>query len=276
LTVVAAPVAVDAHEFWLESSAYRPPANSVVRVTLWLGERFAGQPVLHDADHCVKFELVGPGGASPVLGRSGGMTAFARVASEGTYVLGYPSKRYFHTMTPDAFEAYLKEEGLDGIVEARKQRGESEKAGREAYSRYAKSILTVGEGATEGFDRRARHPLEIVPQQHPAGVGSERRFAVLLLYEDRPLADAAVVAVSRSAPRRLLRTTTGRDGRAEFLLPESGVWMITSLHMVRSADAEQADWESFWASLTFELPRPAGDSAAPAAPSAEPRTAAGR
>src|SRR5262245_241354 len=162
--VAVLPAVSDAHEFWLESSTYRPPARSVVRISSWLGERFAGQPILYDTDHCEKFELSGPGAETPVLGRSGGLTAFGRVGSEGTYVVGYRSKRYFHEMDAQRFEAYLKEEGLGRIVTERQKLGESAKVGREAYIRYAKSLLTVGTPGGDGYKRKLGHALEIIAQ----------------------------------------------------------------------------------------------------------------
>jgi uncharacterized GH25 family protein len=263
LVLAAAPVAADAHEFWIEPSSYRPPGDSVVRVSMWLGERFAGHPVLYDADHCEKFELLGPAGATPVVGRSGGATGFGRVGSSGTYVLGYLSKRYYHTMPAQRFEQYLTEEGLGHVVEARRQQGEDDRPGREAYVRFAKSILTVGDRIENGFDRRLGHALEIVPQQHPAALGPERKFSTVLLHEGEPLAGATVVAVSRSIPDRLLRAVADADGRACFTLTEPGVWMLTSIHMVRTSGDPQADWASYWASLTFEAGESAADSTDP-------------
>ena len=33
-----------------------------------------------------------------------------------------------------------------------------------------------------------------------------------------------------------------------------GVWLVKAVHMVPLPKGQDADWESFWASLTFELP----------------------
>lgn len=246
------PVAL-AHEYWLEPETYRPKCNSVVRVRMALGERFAGGPSVYDPDHVAKFELVGPEGESAVRGRSGGLTSFARVSGEGTYVLGYHTKRTFHKMDAAPFEAYLIEEGLAPIVAERKKLGESEMTGREAYSRCAKSILTVGQ-ADDGFQRRLGYPLEIMAEQNPATARAGQAFAIRLLHEGKPLADSTVVAVSRDRPSRLLKAQTNADGVASFTLPEAGVWMVTAIHMLRVTDGAAADWESFWASLTFEVP----------------------
>jgi hypothetical protein len=38
-------------------------------------------------------------------------------------------------------------------------------------------------------------------------------------------------------------------------LSEAGIWLIKAVHMIEMPpDNKVAQWESFWASLTFELP----------------------
>ena len=41
-------------------------------------------------------------------------------------------------------------------------------------------------------------------------------------------------------------------GRATFRLPHAGVWLVKAVHMI-PFDGGKADWQSFWASLTFEI-----------------------
>ena len=47
---------------------------------------------------------------------------------------------------------------------------------------------------------------------------------------------------------------TDAAGRALITLDNAGTWLIKGVHIIELPDTnEQADWESFWASLTFEL-----------------------
>jgi uncharacterized GH25 family protein len=73
-----------------------------------------------------------------------------------------------------------------------------------------------------------------------------------LKYENRPLAGALVVAINRQNPAQKLTARTGKDGRVQFALQSGGLWLIKAVHMV-PAESENADWASYWASLTFEL-----------------------
>ena len=43
-------------------------------------------------------------------------------------------------------------------------------------------------------------------------------------------------------------------GARAFTLPRAGAWLIKAVHMIRAPSDAGADWESFWASLTFALP----------------------
>ena len=244
-----------AHEFWLQPSSYQPQPNSVVRLSLHPGARFAGRTVPYDADRIEKFFVLGPDGEEGrVAGRSGGTEEFARVTSPGSYIVSYRSTRALNEMTPTAFDAYLLEEGLASIVEDRKRRNEQDDPGREAFSRCAKALLTVG--GAELRDQRLGLPVEIVLDARQAVTGlTQAPLVARVFYDSRPLSGTRVVAVSQSHPENLIIGSTDEQGRVSFTLPHPGIWMLTTIHMVRAPEELDADWESFWASSTFEIPQ---------------------
>jgi len=43
------------------------------------------------------------------------------------------------------------------------------------------------------------------------------------------------------------------QGRVTLRLPRGGVWLATAVHLLPAPD-RGAEWESLWASLSFELP----------------------
>jgi hypothetical protein len=49
-----------------------------------------------------------------------------------------------------------------------------------------------------------------------------------------------------------LHARTDKQGRATFILERGGVWRIGAVHMIEARDKKIADWESLWASITFE------------------------
>jgi uncharacterized GH25 family protein len=84
---------------------------------------------------------------------------------------------------------------------------------------------------------------------------------VRLTYEGRPLAGALVVAINRANPMEKLAARSGEDGRVRFTLPRAGMWLIKAVHMVDAPAGAGAEWASYWASLTFELPATASAAA---------------
>ena len=42
------------------------------------------------------------------------------------------------------------------------------------------------------------------------------------------------------------------NGRVDIRLQQKGLWLITVVYMQRAAEIPSVDWESFWASLTFD------------------------
>ena len=62
-----------------------------------------------------------------------------------------------------------------------------------------------------------------------------------------------MVAINQRDPWKRLQARSDENGRVTFQLPDDGVWMIKSVHMVPAPAGSGAEWASYWASLTFEL-----------------------
>ena len=71
-----------------------------------------------------------------------------------------------------------------------------------------------------------------------------------LLFEGKPLAGALVTAIDREGIRLTARSDA--HGRVAIALPKPGVWLVKSVWMVPAPAGSDVDWESLWASLTFE------------------------
>ncbi len=254
LLLALAAITAQAHEFWIEPGAYRLKEPGVLPVSLWLGERFDGERFPRNERLIERFEFAGPDSATPVVGRSGAATSIGHADHAGVHVVVYKSRPVYHRMSPQAFEQYLRAEGLQPIVAERAKRGESDTPGLERFLRCAKSLVRVGDAPADGFDRALGLPFEIIPVDSPFD-GDRRALRVRLLYAGRPVAGARVVAVHKQFPGRHQVATSDADGIAQLSLERSGVWLLTSIHMRRIADDPRAEWESLWASLTFERPQ---------------------
>jgi uncharacterized GH25 family protein len=252
-TLLTAPIL--AHDFWIEPSSFHPPAGSELAVSLRVGEHFRGDPVPRVDPRIARFVLSSASGETPIGGLPAADPAgLVKVVSPGLAVIGYRSQRTAITLEAEKFEKYLADEGLDGGLKARKTRAEEGKAGNEVYSRCAKSLIAVDGTGKSGFDRALGFTLEIVAESNPVKLHAGDSMRVRVLHEGKSLAGALVKAIALEDPDNTLSARSGSDGRVALLLPRKGVWLIKTVHMVPAPKETNADWESLWASLTFEIP----------------------
>ncbi len=246
-----------AHDMWIEPRTFRSEVDAVVGVQLRIGDRPAeAKTVVRDPQRIVRFVAVAAQGEEPIIGRTGRAPAgFLRPRQAGLRVLGYHSSPSFIELEAKKFESYLAEEGLEKISALRAQRGEQDKSGRESYARCLKALLAVGPTTEQDRDHVLGFPLELIadanPYQHTAGTP----LPIRLLFEGQPLEGALVEAKALNGTEAVLTARTDANGHASFRFPSSGAWMLSAVHMVEVKHKNtQADWESFWASLSFALP----------------------
>ena len=253
LTFSALPVL--AHDFWIEPSSYQVPAGGKVTIRFRVGEHFRGDPLPLDPQRVVVFSHFGPKTEAPVKGVPGLDPAGVVTLDEpGLHLIAYRSTSSPVTLDPQEFEAYLRAEGLERIIEERSRRNERGARGRELYSRCVKSLLRAGSSGEEaGFDRVLGFPVELVAKLNPYGLKAGDELPVRVLRQGEPLAGALVTAYPHGEPSRPVRGRSDEDGRVELRLPRPGPWLIKTVHMERIEDGEKADWQSWWASLTLEL-----------------------
>ena len=238
-----------AHDFWLEPSTFRPPPGSTVAVRLRVGEQFLGDPVLRAAPAIERFVVRQGARETDVGGIEGGDPAGWFVVDGGAAVIAYVSKPTPVDLPAPRFEAYLRRYGLEATIAARRKAHESNEPGREIFSRQAKAIL-AGSRPSPAASRPLGLRYEIVPVGDPSFAPAA--FHGRLLYEGEPVPGALVTALLRGDPRVRLTARSDAAGAFAFALPRAGVWLVESVRMVEAPFFSRADWESLWASLTFE------------------------
>jgi uncharacterized GH25 family protein len=248
------PTAARAHDFWIEPSSFHLAPGGRAAVRLRVGQRLKGDPVPRDARRIERFAAIGPGGETPLPGIDGNEPAgFFVPPAPGLYWLVYDSSRESIELEAAKFEKYLADEGLDKVIAARAGKGQSAQAGKEVYSRCAKSLVAVGPPDAPGWDRVAGLELELVPEKNPLLIAPGGTLPVRLLYHGKPLAGALVAAFTQDHPEEKVALRTNAAGRVALPLARPGRWLIKAVHMVPAPAGTGADWESLWASVTFEI-----------------------
>jgi hypothetical protein len=245
-----------AHDFWIEPESFRPQAGRNVPLRLIVGQDFRGETIIYLPELFERYIAVGPGGEQAIRGIPGDDPAgHFKPATDGLYVVGYrgtPAQVRFDTV-PE-FEQYLGKEGLERVRELPAYRPRPGRPIDEIYSRCAKALVLAGPPAPGlPADRPLGMPLELIAERSPYAPGFDRKLPVQLRYNGKPLAGALIVAFTRDQPEMKLKLRTDADGRARLPLDRAGIWLVTAVHLFPAARGARADWESLWASLTFEL-----------------------
>ena len=243
----------NAHDMWIEPTTFRPEVGSIIGARLKVGQDFLGDPILRDAALIDQFFSLDASGRKSLIGRDGADPAgMMRVAESGAIVLGYQSNPRPVELAAEKFNQYLKEEGLEAIASIREARHQTSSGVRELFSRCAKSLVFAGNSNAQA-DRRVGFTLELVAERNPYTLSAGEELPITLTYEGKPLAGALVVAINRFNPEAKLTARSDSQGRARFRLADRGAWLIKAVHMVSAPAGANADWMSYWASLTFEL-----------------------
>jgi uncharacterized GH25 family protein len=247
--------AASAHEFWLQPEDYAARPGEVVRMQFGVGMGWRGKVRSVDVSRVVRFGWIDAMGERPISA-----SGTIRTGTAGPAWGVFRSNLAALMLEAEAFESYLREEGLEAVIEARKLRKESTLDGREVYSRCAKMLLQVGEtkSGSDFVSRPVGLTLELVPQNFGRVVSEGDPFQVQLLYQGKPLANVLVKAFPKAGGEVIAARTDARGLAVLPILP-GGIWLLNAVHMVRADARLDADWESIWSSLTLRLPEVSRD-----------------
>jgi uncharacterized GH25 family protein len=247
-----------AHDLYILPSAFRVAAKTRLLVAFHNGDAFPESEVapplgrlknvqLHSATATVPFQNLKTNGKR--------VTGSAMLPSaDGNLIVAVETVPNFIQLAPDKFLDYVKEEGLTHVIAWRTQHGEGNSRSRERYSKFAKSLLLSGI-PDDFYKKILGFPIEIIPEENPYLLHPGSSLPVRVIFRGRPAAglqlEAAWAEAGKSKTTVIGRTDT--EGRIRIPLESAGKWRLHSLLMERCAEPGAADWESFWASLTFEI-----------------------
>jgi hypothetical protein len=257
-----------AHDFFLLPGEPVAQPGTPFDLAMHVAEIFPGEVVPWRAGKVVSLTLTDARGrteitAPPLEGDPAQARLTLRVP--GTAVVVLETDASYIELSAAEFEAYLEHDGHAAALGARRQAGQSDRPGRERYTRHVKTILN-GEGPSASVAlSRAGMILEIVPETALAGLAPGGTLPVRVFFKEAPYADAPICA-----------TDTGREGghdtyawcgrldgagRARVPIAAAGWQMIRAAKMVPVKGDPRADWHSYWTTLTFHVAAPT-----PAAP----------
>ncbi|KUF09325.1 DUF4198 domain-containing protein [Pseudoponticoccus marisrubri] len=256
LALLAAPAA--AHEFWIDPHDFRIDPGDAAVADIRVGEKLEGVAYRYVPRNFRRFDIVTGAETRPVEGRAGDRPALdMALETPGLSVVVHVSRDHDLTYTEwQKFVDFCAHKDFDWAVERHLDRGLGKEVVRERYSRHAKSLIAVGEGA--GADRQVGLVAEIVARANPYTDALDGRFPVTVYHEGAPRPDAQVEVFERapdgSVTVSLYRTDA--EGHAEIAVTPGHMYLVDHVVMreLPVTSPDDPAWESLWASLTFEVP----------------------
>jgi hypothetical protein len=247
-----------AHDLFLKLDTYFVPPNAAVRVAVINGT-FAVSEGSVTADRLLDLSVVGPAGRRALprdAWRPSGDTTWltVRTTAAGTYVIGASLSPREISLSGDEFNAYLREDGIPDVLDARTRAGQLADSARERYHKHVKAILQVGDARTAAFATRLGYPAELVPLTNPYAAHVGDTLAFRSFVAGKASANELVIAGGETDGRAMdeVRARSDSAGVARFVLTAPGRWYIKFIHM-EPGGAPGVDYESKWATLTFQV-----------------------
>ncbi len=248
------------HEFWIEPSQYQMEEGAPLEVNLRNGDEFSGFSVAYVKARSPRFDWIIGDRVVPVASRSGDNPALKKnVMQDGLHVLVHQSSvstiRYTNW---EKFQRFADHKDFPNILERHRQRNLPESGFAEAYTRYSKSLISVGSG--KGSDAAAGLEIELVALQNPYTDNVSEGLSVVAHYNNQIRADAQIELFEKSPQGNVNISLHRTDRHGVVVLPvKSAHTYLVDMVVLREPAAELAEsrkvaWETLWASLTFAVP----------------------
>ena len=255
---MVAPAAI-AHEFWIEPTQYRIEPDSTIEASLRNGENFVGSSVSYHKSSTNRFEIFSAEHSENIVPRLGDDPALALKAQQsGLHVVVHESPVSTIAYTKwDKFQRFADHKDFKNILTRHQARGLSETYFKEAYSRFSKSLITVGEGV--GNDQHIGLEIELVALQNPYTLQLNESITVAGYYQGQLRPDAQIELFEKAPNGEVAVSLFRTDDQGMVELPvKSKHSYLVDMVVLRKpskalAQSKGVVWETLWASLTFAV-----------------------
>ncbi len=248
-----------AHELWIEPANYQLRTSDKIVAGIKNGENFAGFDLPYlpiDFEH---FVILGTNKVAGVVSRLGNRPAIDQAApGSGLNILVYESKP--STISYDnfeKFEAFAIKHGVDDMAKTHFARGLASGPFDEVYTRYSKSLVSVG--TAQGEDRHIGLEAELVALENPYLLKDNSHVRVQLFFKGAPVPMSQVELYSKGSLGEVAVSNhrTDADGIANLPVEPGFAYMVNAV-IFREPHERHRDtnavWETLWANLTFAVP----------------------
>jgi uncharacterized GH25 family protein len=258
--LLASALAAAAHDLFVQPARFFVGENADVVVRV-LNGTFSKSENSITRDRLADVSVVSPNGRQRVdtaaWSAAGDTSRFTvRTGAAGTYVVGVSTRPNVIALEAKDFNQYLREDGVPDVLAARDRSGELDRPARERYAKHVKALLQVGGVRSDHFTTELGYPAELVPVENPYALRVGGALRVRTLVDGRPVRNQYVLFGGRTpgGARIAQRSTrSNADGIARVPLRARGTWYVKFINMARLEGDAAVDYESKWATLTFQV-----------------------
>jgi hypothetical protein len=249
-----------AHEFWIEPLEYQLEPDGKIQGNLVNGQFFEGVRLPFQKESFEQFIQIRGDETRAVRAWPGSRPALdVEPIGPGLTVIAYQS-----TLSRVAYESFeefasfAEHKDFPDIEKRHAELGYPTENFAEIYSRYAKTLVAVGEAI--GDDRRVGLEVEIVALTNPYRDELSDGMRVQVFYRGEVRAKAQVEVFGKAPDGTVQITQYRTDGEGVAVVPvkrghqylfDSVVLRVPAPEIAQERDAV---WETLWASLTFSVP----------------------
>lgn len=252
---------VQAHDLWIVPGKFHLREGETTRVFINNGDVFPESLSLLGSQRVFKLQVhsaTSRRGLADYRIDGKSLSFDLRADDAGSNVIALATRVRRVRLQAVEFNEYLEAERLSQALALREQLDEREDAAIENYSKWAKSIVLVGDPSEDPdedatWSRPVGHKLELVPRTNPNLLQVGKALSLLLLFDGEPLPEAPVVGGRAGGPALEIEGRTDAGGAFVASFDAPGRWFLRALHMTRADEVEGVDWESFWCTLTVEV-----------------------
>lgn len=232
------------------------PASGKIVARLKNGENFEGVTLAYFERRIARFDMVVGDTIRPVEARMGDNPALDMPAPASGLVV------VVHETTPSSltykewakFQKFSDHKGFADIEERHAANGFPAPPFKERYTRHAKALIAVGDGA--GADRALGLKTEFIALTNPYAADFDGTMRVQVTLDDTVRADAQIEVFDRAPDDGVAITLhrTDVDGIAAIPVTPGHEYLFDAVSIAPITDSDDAVWDTYWAALTFAVP----------------------
>lgn len=259
LGFLATAVGAHAHEFWIQPHDYRLAAQEPLVADVRVGMDFGGNQLAFIPSSINAFNITDANGTRKVAGRIGDIPSVNIMPeTDGLQILNLFSTSSQITWNEfQEFDDFVNLHGMGWVLARHAERGLPDVGFKEAFTRFVKTLVAVGDGA--GQDQFTGMFFELVAGNNPYTDDMSAGMPITIMFKGQPLPGKQVDLFFKDSAGELTRLSVQSDEAGVAVVPNigDGEYMVNVVHMIEPFPEDQERtrvvWHSLWGSITYAI-----------------------